>query len=63
MEKAQALRLLVRFNLIDLLPTSRLARLLGGQSLRAARQVHTRIHSIVDDVIRDNGDNNNMGHV
>ncbi|CAO2195936.1 unnamed protein product [Urochloa humidicola] len=46
-----ALRLLAGFNLIDLFPTSRLARMLGAGSLRAAREVHERLHRITHAII------------
>ncbi|CAO1943102.1 unnamed protein product [Urochloa humidicola] len=52
-ELEKALGLLAGFNLIDLFPASRLARVLGGRSLRAAWRVHARIHAIVGDMIRD----------
>ncbi|KAI4985124.1 hypothetical protein ZWY2020_017754 [Hordeum vulgare] len=41
------------FNLTDLFPTSRLARALGGGSLRAAWEVRERIQSILDAMIVD----------
>lgn len=52
-EMDQALKLMAGFNLVDLFPESRLARVLGGRSLRAAREVHARIHCIVGAMIKD----------
>ncbi|GJM91837.1 hypothetical protein PR202_ga08254 [Eleusine coracana subsp. coracana] len=49
----EALRLMAGFNLIDLFPTSRLARMLGAGSLRAAQEVHQRVHRIMQDIIQD----------
>ncbi|PUZ52929.1 hypothetical protein GQ55_5G012400 [Panicum hallii var. hallii] len=49
----EVLKLLAGFNLVDLFPTSRLARTLGAGSLRAAREVHDRIHGIVQAIIQD----------
>jgi cytochrome P450 len=49
----EVLKLLAGFNLVDLFPGSRLARTLGGGSLRAAREVHDRIHGIVQAIIQD----------
>ncbi|GJN16680.1 hypothetical protein PR202_gb03697 [Eleusine coracana subsp. coracana] len=49
----EALRLMAGFNLIDLFPTSRLARMLGAGSLRAAQDVHHRVHRIMQDIIQD----------
>ncbi|KAL6853920.1 hypothetical protein ACP4OV_019949 [Aristida adscensionis] len=52
-EMEKALELLAGFNLVDLFPASRLARVIGGRSLRAARQVHARMHSITVAMIQD----------
>ncbi|ONM34372.1 5-epiaristolochene 13-dihydroxylase [Zea mays] len=52
-ELDEALRLLAGFNLVDLFPGSRLARALGAGSLRAAREVHGRVHRIVQAIIQD----------
>ncbi|KAL6616734.1 hypothetical protein ACP70R_039004 [Stipagrostis hirtigluma subsp. patula] len=49
----EALGLVAGFNLIDLFPGSRLAMTLGAGSLRAARQVHDRIHGIMQAIIQD----------
>ena len=49
----EVLKLLAGFNLVDLFPGSRLARTLGAGSLRAAREVHDRIHGIVQAIIQD----------
>ncbi|CAO2196182.1 unnamed protein product [Urochloa humidicola] len=50
-EMDEMLSLLAGFNLIDLFPTSRLARVLGAGSLRAAREVHERLHRITHAII------------
>ncbi|CAD6234789.1 unnamed protein product [Miscanthus lutarioriparius] len=52
-ELDEALRLLAGFNLVDLFPGSRLARALGAGALRAAREVHDKVHSIVQAIIQD----------
>ena len=49
----EALRLLAGFNLVDLFPRSRLAGALGAGALRAAREVHDRVHRIVQAIIHD----------
>ncbi|KAF7098340.1 LOW QUALITY PROTEIN: hypothetical protein CFC21_100088 [Triticum aestivum] len=41
------------FNLTDLFPTSRLARVLGSRSLRATLEVHGRIQSIMDAMVHE----------
>uniref|UniRef100_A0A0E0JTU0 Uncharacterized protein n=1 Tax=Oryza punctata TaxID=4537 RepID=A0A0E0JTU0_ORYPU len=43
------------FNMVDLFPASRLAKVLGSRSLRlrAAREAHARIHSILGAMIQD----------
>ncbi|KAF8646787.1 hypothetical protein HU200_065585 [Digitaria exilis] len=46
-----ALQLLAGFNLIDLFPSSWLARTLGAGSLRAARVVHDSLHRITHAII------------
>ncbi|TVU36873.1 hypothetical protein EJB05_18826, partial [Eragrostis curvula] len=51
-EMANALELLAGFNLVDLFPTSRLARVIGGRSLRVAREVHARIDRIMKAIIQ-----------
>ncbi|CAO1940994.1 unnamed protein product [Urochloa humidicola] len=50
-ELDEMLGLLAGFNLIDLFPTSRLARVLGAGSLHAAREVHERLHRITNAII------------
>ncbi|GJN16683.1 hypothetical protein PR202_gb03700 [Eleusine coracana subsp. coracana] len=50
-EMGNALKLLAGFNLIDLFPASRLAKVIGGRSLREARQVHARLDRIVKSII------------
>jgi cytochrome P450 len=50
-ELDRALDLMAGFNLIDLFPGSRLARTLGAGSLRAAREVHDRMHRITQAII------------
>ncbi|TVU36932.1 hypothetical protein EJB05_18888, partial [Eragrostis curvula] len=45
----KGLKLMAGFNLIDLFPGSRLARMLGGGSLRAAMELHNKIDSIIQD--------------
>ncbi|XP_052138960.1 desmethyl-deoxy-podophyllotoxin synthase-like [Oryza glaberrima] len=40
------------FNLIDLFPGSRLARVLGARSLRATKRVHQKLHQITDTIIQ-----------
>ena len=57
----EVLKLLAGFNLVDLFPTSRLARTLGAGSLRAAREVHDRIHGIVQAIIQDHASNGGGG--
>ncbi|OEL35131.1 Premnaspirodiene oxygenase [Dichanthelium oligosanthes] len=52
-ELDEVLKLLAGFNLIDLFPGSWLARTLGAGSLRAAREVHDRVHRIVRAIIQD----------
>uniref|UniRef100_A0A0A9ADL1 Uncharacterized protein n=1 Tax=Arundo donax TaxID=35708 RepID=A0A0A9ADL1_ARUDO len=52
-ELDKGLKLMAGFNLIDLFPGSRLARTLGSGSLRAAREVHDRIHRIMQVIIQD----------
>lgn len=52
-EMDKMLDLVSGFNLIDLFPASRLARLLGGGALRAAWEVRERIQCIMDAMIRD----------
>ncbi|VAH85603.1 hypothetical protein VPH35_056215 [Triticum aestivum] len=52
-ELDKVLDLMSGFNLIDLFPTSCLARAIGGQALRATWEVHRRIHSIMDAMISD----------
>ena len=52
-ELDKVLDLMSGFNLIDLFPTSCLARAIGGQALRATWGVHRRIHSIMDAMISD----------
>ncbi|KAL6616733.1 hypothetical protein ACP70R_039003 [Stipagrostis hirtigluma subsp. patula] len=52
-EMEKVVKLLAGFNLVDLFPASRLARVLGGWSLRAARQSHARIQAITDAMIQD----------
>ncbi|KQK12900.1 ent-isokaurene C2-hydroxylase [Brachypodium distachyon] len=52
-ELDRMLDLMSGFNLTDLFPTSRLARVLGGGSLKAAWAAHQRMHSIRDATIRD----------
>ncbi|TVU36871.1 hypothetical protein EJB05_18824, partial [Eragrostis curvula] len=49
----KGLKLLAGFNLIDLFPNSRLARMLGGGSLRAAMESHNKIYSIMQAIIQD----------
>ncbi|KAG2552354.1 hypothetical protein PVAP13_9KG423300 [Panicum virgatum] len=50
-ELEAALELMAGFNLIDLFPASWLARTLGAGSLRAAREVHDRLHRITHAII------------
>jgi cytochrome P450 len=57
----EVLRLLAGFNLVDLFPGSRLARTLGAGSLRAAREVHDRVHRIVQAIIEDHESNGDGG--
>ena len=57
----EVLKLLAGFNLVDLFPGSRLARTLGAGSLRAAREVHDRIHGIVQAIIQDHASNGGGG--
>ncbi|EMS53728.1 5-epiaristolochene 1,3-dihydroxylase [Triticum urartu] len=52
-ELDRGLGVLSGFNLTDLFPTSRLARALGGRSLRAAWEVRERIQSILDAMVED----------
>jgi hypothetical protein len=52
-ELDRGLGIMSGFNLSDLFPTSRLARALGGGTLRAALEVRERIQSIVDAMVRD----------
>ncbi|KQK12898.1 premnaspirodiene oxygenase [Brachypodium distachyon] len=52
-ELDRMLDLMSGFNLTDLFPASRLARVLGGGSLKAAWAVHQRMHGIMEDMIRD----------
>jgi hypothetical protein len=47
----KALELMAGFNLNDLFPGSWLARTLGAGSLRAARELHDRIHRITQAII------------
>ncbi|KAF8646788.1 hypothetical protein HU200_065586 [Digitaria exilis] len=49
----EVLELLAGFNLVDLFPGSRMARMLGAGSLRAAREVHDKVHRIVQVIIQD----------
>ncbi|GJN00102.1 hypothetical protein PR202_ga17261 [Eleusine coracana subsp. coracana] len=46
-----ALKLLAGFNLIDLFPALRPAKVIGGRSLREARQVHARLDRMVKSII------------
>ncbi|TKW18938.1 hypothetical protein SEVIR_5G465400v4 [Setaria viridis] len=52
-ELDKGLELVAGFNLVDLFPGSRLARTLGAGSLRAAKEVHGRVHRIVQAIIQD----------
>ncbi|KQK12899.1 ent-isokaurene C2-hydroxylase [Brachypodium distachyon] len=52
-ELDRMLDLMSGFNLTDLFPASRLARVLGGGSLKAAWAVQRRMHGIMEDMIRD----------
>uniref|UniRef100_A0A453LWY3 Uncharacterized protein n=1 Tax=Aegilops tauschii subsp. strangulata TaxID=200361 RepID=A0A453LWY3_AEGTS len=52
-ELDKGLDVLSGFNLTDLFPTSRLARVLGGGSVRAAWEVRERIQSILDAMVED----------
>ncbi|XP_006645365.2 desmethyl-deoxy-podophyllotoxin synthase-like [Oryza brachyantha] len=51
----KAMDLLAGFNLVDLFPGSRLARLLGGRTLRATKRVHEKFHRISDTIIQGHG--------
>ncbi|XP_044444830.1 dolabradiene monooxygenase [Triticum aestivum] len=52
-ELDRAIDLMSGFNLTDLFPTSRLARVLGSRSLRATWEVHGRIQSIMDAMVHE----------
>ncbi|CAM0908350.1 unnamed protein product [Alopecurus aequalis] len=52
-ELDRAFKLMSGFNIVDLFPTSRLARVLGAGSVRAAWEIRGRIRSIIDSIIQD----------
>uniref|UniRef100_A0A453T2D7 Cytochrome P450 71D7 n=3 Tax=Aegilops tauschii subsp. strangulata TaxID=200361 RepID=A0A453T2D7_AEGTS len=52
-ELDRAIDLMSGFNLTDLFPTSRLARVLGSRSPRATWEVHGRIQSIMDAMVHE----------